>query len=204
MAQSIGLFGGTFNPIHNGHLILAEEARIQHRLDLVLFIPNFIPPHRTHPALETSAELRYMMTVFATVSNPFFSVSDIEIKRQGLSYTVDTVLELKRQNPENRYSLITGADALTLHRWHRFKELLEAVESLLVADRSTEGRDAVAEKLKQENPGLVEKLKAVTMTPVAVSSTEIRERIKNGSGIRYLVPESVEQFIERNLLYRST
>ena len=107
----LGIMGGTFDPIHYGHLVTAEEARVQFSLEQVIFVPNRHPPHKD-PREVTDPEHRYLMTFLATATNPHFTISRLEIEREGPSYTIDTIVEFKRRHPEEALSYITGADAI--------------------------------------------------------------------------------------------
>lgn len=197
----IGLLGGTFNPIHCGHLILAERARAQFGLDRVLFIPNHVPPHRRIEADEmASKESRLIMCVMATLSNPAFHVSTIELDREGSSYTFDTVAALKKEIPSAGFHFICGADALTRHDWHRFPELMEMLDGLLLATRQ-EGIGDARRKVEKEAPEHSGKIRNVQMPIIEISATEIRNRVRKGESIRYFVPESVEEYIIRYGLY---
>jgi nicotinate-nucleotide adenylyltransferase len=201
--KRVGLFGGSFNPIHLGHLILAETARVQYDLDWVVFIPNHLPPHR-HPnqADWASDEDRFQMCSLAVEGNPFFQVSRIELERPGVSYTYDTVAQLKGKNQDTSYFFICGSDALTKYRWYRFEDLLEILESFLVACRGLEGKEGLFAKVKSEYPQFLQKIRDVQMPQVEISSTLIRQKIQKKESIRYLVPDGVVEYIETHQLYR--
>jgi nicotinate-nucleotide adenylyltransferase len=198
----IGILGGTFNPVHLGHLILAETARIQFKLDQILFMPNYIPPHRsTGDEILAPSEDRYNMLLLAAISNLNFEVSSLELDKEELSYTFYTVEELTKLNPKNRYFFICGADALLLHDWYRFSELAEKLEGFLLAPRQGEGIEKVKEKMINRGFLAVRKIKKIDMIPIGISSTLIRTRIRERQPIRYLVPELVETYIYRKKLY---
>jgi nicotinate-nucleotide adenylyltransferase len=200
--KKIGILGGTFNPVHLGHLILAEEARMQFDLDQILFIPNHIPPHR-NLKLETLAsdKDRCSMLLLATMSNPYFNVSKIELDKEEISYTIHTLEDLKRLQPENSFYFICGTDALLMHNWYRFDDLIEKLHGFILADREGEGIEKVREKIKTRGLSAVEKIKRVDMISVGISSTSIRTRLQNHQSIRYLTPEPVEEYMIRNNLY---
>lgn len=201
--KKLGFLGGTFNPIHYGHLCLAEESRTQFGLERILFIPNNIPPHRDAASRDfLGQEQRYIMTLLATLSNPNFSVSGIELKRNSVSYTVDTAIELKKIYPDHRIYFICGADALVHHAWHRLQDLLVLLEGVLIAPSHGEQPQKAIQKIKAEYPEASPKLKEVEMSPVEISSTEIRNRIRTGRSIRYLVHSLVNQYIEHYALYK--
>jgi len=186
----IGILGGTFDPIHIGHLVLAEEVRRFLKLDKIIFIPTYLPPHKSRKGM-VSENHRLEMVKLAISEHPNFIVSDLEIKRKGRSYTVITLEELKREFPLSvKLFLIVGSDALKeLPKWKNFLQILELAK-IIIAKR----------------PGFPVKLKPtwakiIRITPLDISSSQIRKRIKKGSSIRYLVPEKVEEYIEKNRLY---
>jgi len=202
MAQSTGFLGGTFNPIHNGHLLLAEEARAQFELDEVLFVPNHTPPHRQeNNDWLLDGQTRFLMTVLATLHNPAFRVSGIELARGGVSYTVDTAEALRKERPSDRLYFICGADSLTEHHWHRFEDLMELLDGVLVSSRSTEQFEKAYDRLKAHSPKTAGKLREIQMPAVDISSSDIRRRLSAGRSIRYLVPEAVDTYISRYRLY---
>lgn len=201
--MKLGFLGGSFNPIHQGHLRLAQTAGTQFGLDRVLFVPNHIPPHRSFQPLELAPdEMRYAMTVLATLPHPSFLVSTIELRRDGVSYTYDTTVELKRSFPNDELFLISGADTFIHHAWHRFSEILSLLDGLLLAPRAEENSKEVIRKLEEQFPQIASKSAEIRMPPVEVSSTMIRMRIKSGETIKNLVPEPVEEYIRRYQLYR--
>ena len=200
MAKSIGIMGGTFDPIHIGHLITAEMVRSGASLDEVIFIPTARPPHKDgiHAA---SPEDRLAMAACAVQENPYFTVSDIELKRAGPSYTVDTIAELRENLDGAELFFITGTDAMNdLYRWHEPKRLLQSCQ-FIVATRQGAPLDEllIAEKFTAEERRHIH----VLMTPhLEISSSVIRMRIRAGLSVRYLVPRAVEEYIERRGLYR--
>ena len=200
MKQRIGIMGGTFDPIHMGHLITAEMVRADAHLDEILFIPSARPPHKDG-ARAASAEDRLIMTAYAVAENPHFSVSDIELRRDGPSYTVDTIAELRENLDGAELFFITGADAMNdLYRWHEPKRLLQSCQ-FIVATRQGAPLDEllIAEKFTAEERRHIH----VLMTPhLEISSSVIRTRIRAGLSVRYLVPRAVEEYIERRGLYR--
>ena len=200
LAKRIGIMGGTFDPIHMGHLITAEMVRSAAQLDEVLFIPSARPPHKDG-AHAASAEDRLIMTKYAVQENPYFFVSDIELRRAGPSYTVDTIAELRANQSGAEFFFITGADAMNdLYRWHE-PELLLRTCQFIVATRQGVPLDEVliAEKFTAEERSHIE----VIPTPhLEISSTVIRARIRAGLSIRHLVPRAVEEYIEKRGLYR--
>lgn len=197
MSIKLGIMGGTFDPIHYGHLLLAEECRRQLKLDRLVFIPTGIPPHKKDREV-SSAEDRYAMTLLATAGVPEYSVSRTEIDRGRPTYTVDTLEEFIAQGiePENLF-FITGLDAiLAIMSWAESDRLTNLC-TFVTASRPGYS----PEKLEVLPPQVRDSLRFIEMPQIAISSTEIRERVKAGKGIRFLVPHLVEIYIESNGLY---
>jgi nicotinate-nucleotide adenylyltransferase len=190
----VGIFGGTFDPPHLGHLIVAEWMRDAFDLDLVLWMPASRSPHKQERS-PASDGLRMEMVRAATADNASFAVSDLEIRRGGLSYTVDTLEELHASRPQDRFSLIMGSDTLAgFERWHRPERIAELAEFLVFARRGN---------LTPTTPTLLEGRVRTAIAPLMeISATDIRERCAVGRSIRYLVPASVETVIEAHGLYR--
>lgn len=196
--RRLGVMGGTFDPVHHGHLIAAEEARLRFHLDEVLFVPTG-DPWQKRDRWVSPAEDRYLMTVIATASNPFFRVSRIEIERDGPTYTVDTLRTLQEEmgGGADLY-FITGADAiLQILTW---KDPQEAVGLATFIAASRPGHELGA--LEELTPELREQVEVLRIPALAISSTEIRERVATGFPIRYLVPDAVAQYIVKRRLYR--
>lgn len=199
--QKIGIMGGTFDPIHYGHLVAAEEARWQFGLEKVIFIPAGHPPHKVSRKI-SEARHRLAMTRLAIESNPFFAASAIEIERPGLSYTINTVRDMRNTYPLTDIYFITGADAvLEILSWKHIDELLD--QCCFIAAKRPGYRLG---RLKTKLPGLrKEQLKRITVIEVpalAISSTDIRQRVQTGRPIKYLLPEAVEKYIREQGLYR--
>nr|WP_297199074.1 nicotinate-nucleotide adenylyltransferase [Thermanaeromonas sp.] len=200
--RRVGLMGGTFDPIHYGHLVTAEVARCEFNLDKVIFIPSGHPPHKKDYEV-TAAEHRYQMTVLATASNPYFEVSRIEIDRPGLSYTVDTVKEYRRLwGPEPEIYFITGADAiLEILHWKDVDILLDTC--CFIAATRPGFPLARLEEVKPCLPqGAEGRIYLLEVPALAISSTDIRRRVREGKSIKYLLPEPVEEYIREQGLYR--
>lgn len=193
----LGVVGGTFDPMHNGHLAAAEAAIECAELDEVVFVPTGTPPHR--PPTVASSEQRLEMCRLATADDPRFSVSDVEVKRKGPSYTVDTLLALRAANPHAELFLVLGWDAAALFRaWHRPDEVI-ALAPIVVVTRpgrkSPSAQDLTAAGLQ---PGRV--ILCERSTP-AVSASGIREAVREGRSIAGLVPEAVARYIASAHLY---
>ncbi|RIX59423.1 nicotinate-nucleotide adenylyltransferase [Paenibacillus nanensis] len=193
--MKIGIMGGTFDPIHIGHLIAAESAREQAGLDEVWFIPTADPPLKDR-APRAAAEQRYEMVRLAVESNSRFRVLDIEKKRGGVSYSIDTVTELRKQYPGHTFSYIIGSDRMNdLPRWHRIGELSKLAGFIgLERPENTLQLDGLPSYLR-------ETLQLVRMPQIGISSTELRERLAGGLSVRYLVTEPVFDYIRRHRLY---
>jgi nicotinate-nucleotide adenylyltransferase len=209
----IAVFGGTFNPVHYGHLRLAEEAREACGLDRVVFMPTFITPHKLTESL-TPARVRFELVKSAVEDNPGFSVSDLEIRREGRSFTVDTVRELLKEDTE--VFLILGSDSFNdIASWYEYEDLLR-LASFIVAPRPNHPPKALEEVLPVELAaefwydsrvmGFVNSsgnsITYLDTTPIDISSSDIRERVRDGSSVRYLLPDSAIEFIRKEGLYR--
>lgn len=199
----IGIMGGTFDPIHLGHLVTAEEARWQLGLDRVIFVPNRHPPHKD-PAEVTDPEHRFRMTFLATATNPYFDVSREEIDRPGPSYTVDTLRAFRARCGGVELFYITGADAIhqiLRGEWYRTEELLRLCE-FIAASRPGYTLDREDWQNSRIGRAYRDRIHLLEIPALAISSTEIRWRVRHGKPIRYLVPGAVEQYILKHGLYR--
>jgi nicotinate-nucleotide adenylyltransferase len=200
VAKRIGIMGGTFDPIHYGHLLAAEECRRKLTLDRIVFVPTGAPPHKRNRFV-TSSEDRYAMTLLATAGVREFSVSRTEIDRSRPSHTVDTLKEFLRQRvPPPELFFITGLDALLgIDTWKDYMQL-PSLCTLVTATRpgySVAGVDALPLDIRRV-------LKLIEIPQFAISSTEIRSRAKEGRSIRFLVPHLVENYIESCGLYKNS
>ncbi len=194
--MKLGLYGGTFDPIHTGHLILAESVRSQLALDRILFIPAAIPPHKKDSKITESA-IRYEMIQLAIANNPHFEVSPIDIDRKGVSYTVDTIKIIQEQMQLQREELffIIGADnILGFPSWHKPAEILELCQIVVLPRPEID--------LKNIHPMLKDKILVVKTPLIEISSSVIRQLIKQDRSIRYLVPEPVFHYLRRNQVYQ--
>ncbi|HHY39079.1 MAG TPA: nicotinate-nucleotide adenylyltransferase [Clostridia bacterium] len=193
--------GGTFDPIHNGHLFAAEAVRQGFGLDVVIFIPAARPPHKN--ASEVSdPETRYVMVELATADNPYFVVSRIELDRPGPSHTVDTIAALKENTgPDTDIYFITGADAMQdLYKWKDHDTLLLLCKIVAVARPGYSLK--VTESLRSHlGDALWARIYPFEVPALAISSSEIRERVRTGKSIKYLVPPTVEHYIRKVGLY---
>jgi len=188
--MKIGILGGTFNPIHIGHMILAEEVREKLNLDRIVFVPTYLPPHKDDADIAACLD-RFRMVGEAIKGNAYFGVSDTEIKRDGRSYTIDTIKEFKKRFPRDELYFIIGSDLLNyLNEWKDIREIIKMVK-FIVATR----------------PGFpLEKIPSYISTipirAVDISGFSIREAIRSGRSFRYLVPEAVFNYINKKRLYR--
>ena len=197
----LGVMGGTFDPVHHGHLVAASEASHLLGLDEVVFVPTG-KPYKKDVTSVSPAEHRYLMTVLATTSNPHFDVSSIEMDRPGPSYTIDTIYELRRQYGENTdLFFITGADAIAeIPTWDRIEELLGLCQ-FIAATRPgfLPNVDNIKEYFGELGSARIHRLE----TPeLEISSTNIRDRLKRGFSIKYIVPPAVEDYIYKEGLYK--
>lgn len=191
-SQRIGVFGGTFDPIHTGHLVATEQIREKLDLEKILFIPCWIQPFKQKNKI-TSAADRLFMTKLAIQGNSYFQVSDIEIKRKKVSYTVETLRELKRKYKNKQLYLILGSDNIrAIKKWYKPEEIFQLAKVVFVT------RPGINQALSLKLP---ENSIRLAINGVNISSTQIREKVKKGESIKYLVPERVEKFIRANKLY---
>ncbi|MEW5785835.1 MAG: nicotinate-nucleotide adenylyltransferase [Bacillota bacterium] len=197
----IGIMGGTFDPIHLGHLVSAEEARQQFSLDRVIFVPAGLPPHKEREKV-TACEHRYLMTALAVMSNPDFAVSDYEVKKDEPSYTIDTVRYIACREPDGAaIYFITGADAIMeILTWKDYGALLESCTFIAVS-RPGYSLERLREIAAERYPAVLQKVHMLEIPALAISSTFIRERAALGKTIKYLIPETVEQYIKKHGLY---
>ncbi|MBA2317672.1 MAG: nicotinate-nucleotide adenylyltransferase [Euzebyales bacterium] len=191
--RRVGIMGGTFDPIHLGHLVTAEQARADLGLDEVVFIPAGQPWQKSRDV--TGSEHRYLMTVLATAANPAFSVSRLEIDKPGATYTVDTLRDLRAALPADDLFFITGADAiLSILTWK------DAQECLMLADfvaATRPGHDLSA----LDHEGLRDEVTVLDVPALAISSTDVRERFAVGRSATYLIPREVEEYARKHGLY---
>ncbi len=188
----IGVMGGTFDPVHHGHLVAASEVAHSYGLDEVVFVPTGRPSHKD---AVTEAEHRYLMTVIATASNPRFTVSRVDIDRAGPTYTTDTLRDIRRQRPDAELYFITGADAVAqILSWKDVGELWEQAHFVAV---SRPGHVLSVSGLPEADVSLLE------VPALAISSTDCRNRVRRGDPVWYLVPDGVVQYISKHRLYRS-
>lgn len=193
--MKIGILGGTFDPPHMGHLIVAEHVRDRLGLEKILFIPAVIPPHKQKRADITSPEVRLEMLRLALAGNPEFEASDIEVRRGGVSYTVDTLKELRLRHPSDALFLMIGMDNVAeFHLW-KDPEMIMRIAHVVVMTRPGFQPENAAQ-------GVMKSMSVCDVPEIEISSREIRNRVRGGQSIRYLVPTTVLDFIAENRLYR--
>ena len=191
--RRIGVMGGTFDPIHHGHLVAASEVATSLHLDEVVFVPTGMPYQKQ---VVTPSEHRYLMTVIATASNPGFTVSRVDIDRGGTTYTIDTLRDLRRERPDSELFFISGADAVAqILEWKDAEELFSLAHFVAV---TRPGHRLSVSGLPAAGVSLLE------VPALAISSTDCRSRVNRGFPVWYLVPDGVVQYISKHHLYRST
>jgi nicotinate-nucleotide adenylyltransferase len=200
-AVRVGLLGGTFDPPHYGHLILAEVAREELNLGQVFFLPNGQPPHKAAPEV-TPAAHRYVMTELACASHPRFFVSRAEMERSGPSYTLDTVRTFQQElGPAAQLFFLVGMDSvLEMPTWHEPERLLEEAQVIAAPRPGSE----VASLEKAIGAEWAAKIGLLEMPLVGISATDLRQRVREGRSLRYLTPEPVIAYIAKHGLYRQT
>lgn len=192
-ARRIGIVGGTFNPIHNVHLLLGEAAREQFGLDRIIYIPSGLPYMKKDDNIP-AGELRYQMVKLAIENNPYFTCSRIEIDRKGNTYTIDTLNELKKMYPGDELYLIVGADTLKqIESWYKADEIFKSC-ILLAAIRDHMSIEEMDELRRHLHDDYGADVRIMQFRDIALSSSDIRNRLKTGRSVRYMVPDSVIEF----------
>ncbi|WP_282941413.1 nicotinate-nucleotide adenylyltransferase [Paenibacillus sp. RC67] len=195
--MKVGIMGGTFDPIHIGHLIAAQCAFEQSALDEVWFMPTNVPPHKQQAPGATPKQ-RWEMVCKAVEGHPYFRPIDIELQKGGVSYSIDTVKLLKQQHPGIHFSYIIGADMVQyLPKWYKFDELVQLISFIGLQ------RPGYELDVKQLSDQVRQAVSIVSMPLMELSSTSIRERVAEGKSIRYMVPDGVYDYIEVNGIYGS-
>ena len=198
--RKIGIIGGTFNPIHYAHLLLAENAREQFALDRVVFIPAGVPYLKDCSDIP-AGELRYQLAKIATKDNPYFTCSRIEIDRAGNTYTIDTVRELKRMYPGDSLYFIMGADSVfDPDNWHEVEELYKLI-TIIATVRKDVDEDALENKCEELREKYSADIRIFSCGRMDISSTDIRRRMNKGMSVRYLLPDDCIDFIRTRNIY---
>lgn len=199
--KRLGVMGGTFDPIHNGHLVLAENARVEFELDDIIFIPTGNPPHKDKNKISFTNH-RYEMVLLATNSNPCFNLSSMEMEQSNITYTVDTVEYIQNKYENIEIYFILGADSFcNIRMWKDYKKLLSLC-NIIIAKRLDTDDNILNQKLDSFKQVYRDSIYILQAPLIDISSTDIRKRVKKGMTIKYLVPEAVELFIEKNNLYK--
>ncbi|MDP4181525.1 MAG: nicotinate-nucleotide adenylyltransferase [Bacillota bacterium] len=198
----IGISGGTFDPIHYGHLIIAENIRNSFKLDKVIFVPAGLPPHKKHLKVTSSLD-RLNMVKKAVSSNSYFEVSSVEVEREGYTYTIDTLKHFRKTYGEAaKLFFITGADVIKeLHLWKDYSEILSMC-SFVTALRPEYNDDEFYKAIEHYRSNFNANIYIADAPMVQISSTDIRNRIAENRSIKYLLPECVEEYIFKNNLYK--
>lgn len=196
--MKIGLYGGAFNPVHNGHLALAEHFKNALEFERLIFIPTHVPPHKSGDGL-VSGEHRINMLSLALSGLEYCSVSDIEFRREGKSYTYDTVCELKKIYPDDEFFLIVGADQyFDFQKWYRADDILRQVTVCSAARENNQYRQMLEYKSKHDN---MQNTVVCNFDVTEISSSKIRNMISTGQSVSEFVPDSVLRYIKENNLY---
>lgn len=199
----VGILGGTFDPIHYGHLAAAEGALHLAGLDKVIFLPNWQPPHKAGRPI-SAAEHRAAMVRLAIAGNPRFEFSGMELERQGPSYTIDTIRALQTAHPDWRTAFVVGMDSLVqIHTWKDYQTLLTLTDFLVVT-RPGYSQEEEQQALAALGPALTARVRVLRVPGVDVAATGLREWAAGGYPLRYLVPEPVEAYIREQRLYEGT
>lgn len=199
--KKVGIMGGTFNPVHMGHLVLAEAARLQHGLDEVWFMPSGKPPHKKKQEILPDAQ-RSDMIRLALEENDAFYFSDLELRREGTIYTSDTLEILCREHPKDEFYFIIGGDSLMqLESWHEPQEIFQRAVILASRRNGLDGEE-LQEKMEELQEKYHARIRYVSIPSLEISSAQIRKRICDNESVRYLLPEKVYAYICKNQLYR--
>lgn len=198
--KKYGIFGGSFNPIHYGHLMICEYIKEEMGLDKVIFIPTGNPPHKD---LGVSAEDRYEMVRLAISPNPDFEISDIETTRVDLSYTVDTIRELKKIYKEEKLYFLIGLDSLfQLKTWKKIDDLSQEIEFVVALRPGYIDKEEINREIDFLRDNFGTKINLIKTPLYEISSTDLRDRIHEGKSLRYLIPKKVLDYIEESGFYK--
>jgi nicotinate-nucleotide adenylyltransferase len=198
--NKIGIMGGTFNPIHYGHLFLAENAYEQIGCDKILFMPSKNPPHKAKPE-DITEQQRVDMVSLAIADNPHFELSTFELEREGFTYTADTLTLLKKENPDTTYYFIVGADSLFMMQNWKDPQVVFDLCTVVVASRDHVDMDKISQHSEYLKKQFHANILLIDMPTIQIASANIRERAEQHKTIRYYVPKSVIDYIDRNGLY---
>ncbi|MBV8579703.1 MAG: nicotinate (nicotinamide) nucleotide adenylyltransferase [Candidatus Eremiobacteraeota bacterium] len=197
----LGVFGGSFDPVHNGHLFVAEAVREACGLDRVLFVPTREGKHYRNGAMSASPEHRTAMLRLALAANVRFALDDSDLSPDASGYTADLIPRLQARYPDDALTFIVGGDSLVRSRWQRLDEVIDRLDGFVVAPRGEVTADDVDAALDGLSPARRAKVRTIDLPLVAESATIIRERLKESTSVRYLVPEPVYRYIGEHGLY---
>lgn len=199
--KKVGIMGGTFNPVHYGHLFLAENAYEQLHLDKVLFMPTKNPPHKQKPE-EVTQQQRVEMLLLAIQDNPHFELSSIELERQGMTYTADTLTLLKDKNQDTQYYFIVGADSLLMMQQWKDPQIIFDQCIVVAACRDQVNKKELLQHAEFLEKNFHAKIEIIDMPAIQISSRDIRERLELNKTVRYYIPDAVNEYINSNRLYQ--
>jgi len=196
----LGILGGSFDPVHLGHLVMAEACREQLKLDEVWFVPAGHPPHKTDREL-APAKSRTEMIEFAVAGIPEFQISNIELKKETTSYTVETLEQIAAEDPDRKLFLLIGADSLQdFPNWKQPERIAE-LATIVAVNRGRQDPPGMEEIEQKLGLDVVDRIRVITMPGIELSSTDIRHRIRSGHSIRFLVPKAVEAYLNEHQVY---
>ncbi len=204
MSEKIGILGGTFDPPHYGHLIMAQDALEAFGLDSVCLMPSGHSYFKDARKVKvSSAQDRLRMTELAAADNPGFTVSDMEVLRPGNSYTCETLAALKEASPDTEYYYIVGADTIAaMHTWYHPEEIFDKCTILVAARGDEVGEAGIQEAVRNLEKAFHAKIFRLPVRNIEISSTDLRERVREGKSLRYLTPSAVEEYIREKRLYQ--
>jgi nicotinate-nucleotide adenylyltransferase len=198
----VGIFGGSFDPVHNGHLFVAEAVRDTCDLERVLFVPTREGKHYRDGAMSAPPDERAQMIRLAIAANPAFALDDSDLAPDASGYTADLLPRLRARYPDAAFTFVVGGDSLVRSQWQRLDEVIDAVEGFVVAPRGTISGDDLEAALAGLAPERRAKIRLLDLPLVAESATLIRDRLAGGRSVRYLLPEPVYRYIDERGLYR--
>src|ERR1700722_6858755 len=198
----VGIFGGSFDPVHNGHLFVAEAVRDTCDLERVLFVPTREGKHYRDGAMSAPPDERAQLIRLAIAANPAFALDDSDLAPDASGYTADLLPRLRARYPDAAFTFIVGGDSLVRSQWQRLDEVIDAVEGFVVAPRGTISGDDLEAALADLAPRRRAKIRLLDLPLVAESATLIRDRLAAGRSVRYLLPEPVYRYIDERGLYR--
>jgi nicotinate-nucleotide adenylyltransferase len=199
--MNVGLFGGTFDPVHNAHLFVAEGARVELELDRVVFLPSKGSRHRDDAPSASSSD-RVAMLRLAIAGNPSFALDESDLAAEATGYTADVLPALRARYPDASLTFIVGGDSLVESPWHRFDDVLDQLEAFAIAPRADRELDGVERLLGELREDRRRKVRILHLPSLAESASLVRRRLARDASVRYIVPEPVWRYIEEHELYR--